>query len=378
VSWLAAALTISYACILGVLWIGLVRMAARSRSGSRDRKSVESPPAVSVVVAARNEEGNLPTLLSHLFDQDYPADKRETIVVDDRSEDASWSILQDARRQHPQLVTLRIDDLQPGYAPKKRALDLGIRHAHGEIILLTDADCSPPPTWVSTMVELHEEDVVAVAGYSPYEFRSRTPGLVRGMFSLDALSFAAVAAGSAWWGQPLTASGTNLSYRKDAYRTAGGFETVKEWLAGDDDLMMRQIARARAGKFAYAFDPKAHVPTQAPTTWRQFWNQRVRFGSKGRHHGFVTTLGIVAVYLFNVFIVAGIVAWFAGEREFAPSALAGWIVKSLVEFGFLRTASKAFGERHLLRYFLPTAVIHPIYITLFGGAGLFGKFRWKE
>ena len=44
-------------------------------------------PKVSVIVAARNEESNLPYLITDLLNQSYPIEKIEIIIVNDRSTD---------------------------------------------------------------------------------------------------------------------------------------------------------------------------------------------------------------------------------------------------------------------------------------------------
>ncbi|MEX2088933.1 MAG: glycosyltransferase, partial [Bacteroidota bacterium] len=136
----ACVLLLFYCCALLILMVGFARL--RSIAARRPTISPDELPSVSLVVAARNEAHNLPRLLHCLFAQEYPAGKLEIIVVDDRSEDGSWTILQKAAEEHPRFRALRVTDLLPDFAPKKRALDLGIRSASGDIILLTDADCT--------------------------------------------------------------------------------------------------------------------------------------------------------------------------------------------------------------------------------------------
>jgi cellulose synthase/poly-beta-1,6-N-acetylglucosamine synthase-like glycosyltransferase len=366
-----------YAVLLGILWLGF-RRVVRHQHEREGNPQLSELPTVSIVVAARNEQQNLPALFPALLAQDYPLDKLEIVLVDDRSEDQTWNILSDAAAQYPRVKALRIANRLPDYAPKKRALDAGIRAATGEIILLTDADCLPPPTWTRAMVHYYRDDIDAVAGYSPYVFRPQTPQFLRGMLSLDCFAFAAVAAASAGWGQPLTPTGTNLSYRRQTYLAVGGFEPIKQWVSGDDDLFIRHLAERTNTRVAYALDPRAYVPTRAPASWRQFWHQRVRFGSKGRHHRPSITLGIVAVYLLNIGIAVGAILAPAFFPSLFVSLLSVWGVKSVMELLFLASAARAFGETSLLKYFLPTAIVHPFYIALFGLLGLFGSYRWKE
>ena len=51
-------------------------------------------PFVSVVVAIKNEEHNLSTLINNLINQDYPEKLYEIIICNDRSDDNSLDIIQ--------------------------------------------------------------------------------------------------------------------------------------------------------------------------------------------------------------------------------------------------------------------------------------------
>jgi len=375
--WIFGSLLALYGIALGVLSGGFRRIRKDSDMVLPSRVSGVLPN-VSIVVAARNEAENLPGLISCLSLLEYPTEKFEIIVVDDRSDDATWTILTETQHHYSNFKAFRITDRLPEYAPKKRALDTGIRAATGDIILLTDADCLPPPTWVGGMIQYYRDSIQVVPGYSPYVFRASTPALVRGLLSLENYANAAVAAASTGWGQPLTPTGTNLSYRRAAYLAAGGFEPIKTWVSGDDDLFMRHLAERKVGGFSYALDRGAHVPTFAPSSWRQFWNQRVRYGSKGRHHGPLVTLGVLAVFLLNVSLVAGAFAVLAGEASLLGPTVALWLLKALMEFSFLASCAPRFGETALLKYFPLAAILYPLYVSVFGFLGLFAKFRWKE
>ena len=364
-------LLLFYITALAYLYRGL---QARRLEG----KPAQSLPSVSVIVAARNEAPNLPRLIRCLMQQDYPGDRYEVCIVDDRSTDNTWPLLQQAARQHPHLRVLRIQDTLPDFAPKKRALHAGIQHTQGEILLFTDADCLPPPTWIRSMISYYRADTAMVIGYSPYWFARPLPRWIRGMLQLDNFALAAVAAASTALGRPLTCTGTNLSYRRSAYEAVGGFERIRTWLSGDDDLMMHLIARHRVGRFAYALHRQAHVPAAGPQSLAQFVHQRIRYASKTRQYHPAMIAGLAAVYGLNLLILAGSVSLLWAASLSGLAALTAWLVKAAAEYLFLRAAANSLGERQLLAYFLPTALVHPLYIAVFAALGFFGRFRWKE
>ncbi|KAA3657116.1 MAG: glycosyltransferase, partial [Calditrichaeota bacterium] len=334
-------------------------------------------PTVAVIVAARNEEHNLPRLLHHLQQLDYPREKLEICIVDDRSTDNSAPILQSAREDMPNLKVLHVRNQIKDFAPKKRALDMAIRATRGEIIMLTDADCSPPPTWIREMLACYKEESAGVIGYSPYRFDKPMPKMLRKMLSLEFFSVAAVAAASVGLGTPATAAGCNLSYRRQTYLRAKGFEGIRHWVSGDDDLFILKVAEMKIGTWSYGLSPEAFVPAAAPSTWRAFWNQRIRYAGKGAHYALPFVTALVAVYLFNVMLATSVPALFAGFTTFANVTIVAWLVKSLFEWRFLYTASKSYKNSHLLTWYIPTALLHPFYITIFGFMGTFSRFTWR-
>ncbi len=360
----------------GLLWLtyGLSKLKKKI---SRQKPLHGTLPAVAVVVAARNEADNLPRLIECLVNQDYPAEKLQICIVDDRSEDRTPDILTRAAKNHPNLKTIRINEMRPGWAPKKRAIDTGIRNTTGELILLTDADCIPPPTWIKTMVAFYEPTTALVAGYSPYRFPAGVPRLLQGMMALDNFSLAAISAASTGLGRPLTVTGTNLSYPRKIYNAIGGLQPIAKWISGDDDLFMQEIAKRRLGKFSYALTPSAFVPAAGPKNWRKFWHQRIRYASKSRHYPLLMILGLVAVYGFNTFILIGSLSLLFFSSSTGFLALMLWLTKATGEYYFLRKAAIIFKEKALLKYFLPAQLIHPLYIIVFGLLGIFLRFQWK-
>ena len=117
-------------------------------------KSYETLPSVSVVVAARNEEDHIQHLINDLISQEYPLDKLEVVIVNDRSNDDTATILDDASNNYAFIKVVTIDQVSKDMTPKKNALTKGIEAAVGEIIVLTDADCRVKKLWVSSMASV--------------------------------------------------------------------------------------------------------------------------------------------------------------------------------------------------------------------------------
>ncbi len=150
----------------GLLALGWTAVAVDYFTGARRAKSLEQEPPfapddevppLSVVIAACNEEEKLPRTLRSLAAQDYPG-PYEMIVVDDRSDDATGAILDDAARRDPRLHALHVRALPPGWLGKTHALWQGAHRAAGRWILFTDADIVFSPDCLRRAVACAERE----------------------------------------------------------------------------------------------------------------------------------------------------------------------------------------------------------------------------
>lgn len=113
-------------------------------------------PLVSVVVPVYNGEATIRTCVEALLGLDYPSDRLELIVVDNKSTDGTRKIL----NAYP-ITVLEESSVQSSYA----ARNLGLGHARGDVIAFTDADCVPERGWIRAIVgAIAPPDVGGVAG----------------------------------------------------------------------------------------------------------------------------------------------------------------------------------------------------------------------
>jgi biofilm PGA synthesis N-glycosyltransferase PgaC len=152
--WPAAAL-IAYVHVgyLGWLWL-----RGKLRPRAVNRASFEPP--VSLLMVVRNEEAVLAEKLRNLLDLDYPAHKRQIIVVSDGSTDETESILREQAR-NPQ-VNVLLNQLARG---KAQGLNDGMNLAQGEIVVFTDARQRIEPDALRLLMEnFADQKVGAVSG----------------------------------------------------------------------------------------------------------------------------------------------------------------------------------------------------------------------
>ena len=124
---------------------------------SQNRNGDQDPiPDVSVVVPVYNGRATIGDCIESLLAQDYPADHCEVIIVDNNSTDGTPDIV----AKYP--ATLLYErEIQTSYAARNR----GIRHAQGEIVAFTDADCIAESQWLRELVRpFSDPDVGGVGG----------------------------------------------------------------------------------------------------------------------------------------------------------------------------------------------------------------------
>jgi glycosyltransferase involved in cell wall biosynthesis len=112
-------------------------------------------PIVSVVIPVYNEEKEIAELLDSLLALNWPSDRLEILCVDNNSADKSLEIL----RSYPAITVLQ--EATPGpYVARNTA----IRHAKGEFIAFTDADCQVSPNWLLELWQAFDSAQVGVVG----------------------------------------------------------------------------------------------------------------------------------------------------------------------------------------------------------------------
>ncbi|HAM72234.1 MAG TPA: glycosyltransferase family 2 protein, partial [Verrucomicrobiales bacterium] len=61
------------------------------------------PPFVSIIMPVRNEERFITGAIEAVFEQDYPADRLELLIVDGMSTDRTRELVVGAQQYHPNL-----------------------------------------------------------------------------------------------------------------------------------------------------------------------------------------------------------------------------------------------------------------------------------
>lgn len=107
----------------------------------------------SVVVVSYNRERLLERCLDCLFQQNYPEDRYEIILVDDGSTDGTAKMVE--KKSSPCQFKYFS---HPERLGQSKARNKGIKEAQGEVIIFIDSDAFAPPWFVAEHIKTHRKN----------------------------------------------------------------------------------------------------------------------------------------------------------------------------------------------------------------------------
>lgn len=261
--------------------IVFLRSARQSPKLKRTRKKL---PPISILISARNEEQNLSKNLDSFLGQDYP--EYEVIVVNDCSDDNTGKVLEEFSKKNKNLKICTVKKDPKFDHGKKLALTLGIKASIHEIILLSDADCTPASNqWIRYMVRNYRDSTGIVLGVGLYR---KKKGLLNLLIRFETAFIAMQYISMARMKLPYMGVGRNLSYRKSLFFENRGFASHLGLESGDDDLFVSEVATTEntvvenhPESFTYS-EPESNFPDwirqkKRHLTTGRFYQHRVKF-----------------------------------------------------------------------------------------------------
>lgn len=157
---LVVALIVAYSVRHYVFTIN--RLFGRQRHPYVDVREADWP-TVTVAIPAHNEERVIAHVLTAVLSCDYPADRLDIMVVNDRSTDGTAELIDEVAARHPGRLT--VIHRTGGKAGKAAALKEGLDRITSDIILLFDADYLPGRGLIKQLVApFFDPEVGAVMG----------------------------------------------------------------------------------------------------------------------------------------------------------------------------------------------------------------------
>lgn len=323
-------------------------------------------PNATVIVAARNEEKNILRCLQSLSNLEYPDNKLEIIIVDDRSDDQTGKLIDEYIKGKPVFKKIITKQAIGGLKGKTNALANAIEIAEGDIIITTDADCAVAPAWAKTIASYYTKDVAMVFGFTSQTWDNN----FNGMQNLDFIYLLTVAAGTINFDKPLSCIGNNMSYKKNIYREVGGYENLPFSVTEDFNLLFA-IYKLNKYKIIYPLDVNAHVVSLPCSTLKELYRQKKRWGVGGLKSPLRGYLVMTSGFLTHI-------GFLLSPFFFSLNVLGLLVIKLFVDFGFLFYPLQKLKIKNSLKYFVAFEFYYILYVVALPFIVIFNKkVKWK-
>lgn len=186
-------------------------------------------PLVSIIIPVKDRAADLRHCLNSLAQLDYPVERREIIVVDDGSSDATPQVALE-------FGAGLVESGAVGGGPAA-ARNRGSAAARGEILAFIDSDCTASRQWLRELLPVFAEPgVAAVGGWVDGMHQAMPLDRYEAVMSSLNLGRRAMTGGAG--GDTFYLPSCNLLVRREAFAAAGGFRA--ELHVGEDvDLTWR-------------------------------------------------------------------------------------------------------------------------------------------
>ena len=351
-----------YLCFVVFIIIGLLK------HNPKVEKEIDDLSTVSIVIAARNEENNIKYLIDDLINQNYPKEKIEIIIANDRSVDRTGEIIDETAKKYSFFHHIKIKKTNKSMTPKKNALQQAIHHAAGNIIISTDADCRVPKTWVKSMASSVQKNKGISIGFSRVEGKS--------FFSkyqmIDFFSITVANAGVGGWNIFWSGSGQNLGYKKKSFEMINGFHPVKDKISGDDMYLVQAISEKIGG--IINMNPRSFVLTKPVKSIKDFLNQKIRWSSNARNN--LNKKPLFFIFLISAFFCN--LTLLIGFLLLIPGIQFMFFIKFIFEGIVIFLGGRLFKTPISPLVYMVWSLIQPLYIPCVGILGLFDFYSWKK
>ncbi len=221
----------------------------------------------------RNAAGSLGGLLADYVAQDYPAERREVIIVDGMSQDSTRAVAQRFSTEHPELAMQLLDN--PGLI-LATGWNIGLAAARGRVLVRVDAHAHIPADFIARNVERIEAGESICGG----QVVSRSPEAAWGR-ALHLVETSKFGGGAAGFRHPGDARYVDTlayaAYRRAVFAEVGGLD---ERLRRNQDNEIH--CRMTQAGYKFYFDPAIqswHTPRATmPGLLRQKFSNGVWMG----------------------------------------------------------------------------------------------------
>lgn len=334
------------------------------------KKEKTPKTSFSVIIPFRNEEKNLPHLLTSINELTYPKELVEFLFIDDDSSDSSTQLIKTSKNYQ------LIKNNRKSNSPKKDAIETAISLAKNKWILTTDADCILPKKWLQVFdsyIQIHTPKMIV----APVSYKVRDTFLEQ-FQKFDFLSLQASTMGGFGIHRPFLCNGANLGYLKEAFFTAKGFDGNNHIASGDDIFLFEKFLLEDANNVHFIKAKEAIVTTFPVATLSDLIQQRTRWAAKSSHYrlGFSKLVGAI-VFSMNFVLVLGVFFALFYTEYFSYIGLF-LAMKIFIDWILIRKSIHFFNQKTNITNYIASSFCYPFFSTFIFFKSLCSNYKWKE
>ncbi len=251
-----------------------VREQASEQSSGLDTQSLSSEelPAVDILIAARDEEAVVKSLVERLASLKYPSGKLSTWVIDDGSQDQTPVLLDELQKQFPDLHLIQRSRTAGG--GKSGALNEALQHVQGKWLLILDADAQLQEDLLQRLIPFAEQGKWSAVQLRKAVVNSQQNLLTR-FQAMEMAMDALIQKGRLMAGGVVELRGNGQLLKRTVLEECGGFN--EETVTDDLDLSFRFLTSGAL--IGILWNPP--VQEEAVETLSGLWRQRQRWAEGG-------------------------------------------------------------------------------------------------
>lgn len=316
---------------------------------------------VSVIIAVRNEEKNISTLIESLKKQ--KSGFFDVTICDDHSTDKTIEIAQ-------ALISgdSRFKLVKSTGNGKKKALLKAASHSRGNYFLFTDGDCIPSAGWVESFRTVFRLGFTGACGVVKFHGRGSA------LLNLEFSALLAVTRGCISGGNPILANGASFGIKASEFTRITSEADYLNHPGGDDIFI---IQRLNPATITFISHKNAFVFTESPEGLRDFIRQRTRWASKfGKMKSNLVSLIMVFVAIITWLpLISILLAVLKPEMAYFCASIV--TAKFLIDFLFLFLASRLTESLKSLFWFPVAEMLYPFYLLIIGFLSFSKSMIWK-
>ncbi len=321
---------------------------------------------ISIIIASKNEEDNIKSLIESLLKLDYQLENFEVIFVDDHSDDKTVEEIEKSIHGFKNVKIISLSKSEMG--GKRNALTKGIKNARFKNIIITDADCNPEPRWLNSYSKKFAENFDFIFGIAPF---NQNDFLVNQIACFENLRSSILTFSFAGFGIHYSAAARNFGFTKQSFEILGGYSGTKQTLGGDDDLLLREAVKKKM-RVGTITEKGSYVYSKAEKSFKGYLRQKARHTQTSLHYLIKHKIFLGVWHVLNLFSLFSAVLMIYNP-------LWGILIASklIIDFLVVKINERKFGYSFNLFDIIFLQIIYELLLIVHLINARFMKIKWK-